>query len=109
MLGEFEYMLITAAASLGDTAYGATIRREIEEATRRSCAIGAIYTTIDRLEAKGLVRTWMGEATSQRGGRAKRMVQVTPAGIKAAREFYSAVTRVSRTASWLPSGAEGNS
>jgi PadR family transcriptional regulator PadR len=104
MLGEFEYMLITAAAGLGDTAYGATIRKEIEEATRTSCAIGAIYTTIDRLEAKGLIRTWMGEATSQRGGRAKRMVKVTPDGVKAAKEFFSAVTRVSRAASWAPSG-----
>jgi PadR family transcriptional regulator, regulatory protein PadR len=108
MLGEFEYMLITAAASLGDAAYGATIRHEIEEATRTRCAIGAIYTTIDRLEAKGLLRTWMGEATSKRGGRAKRMVQVTPAGVKAAKEFFSAVTRVSRSASWVPSGAEGS-
>jgi PadR family transcriptional regulator PadR len=105
MLGEFEYMLISAAASLGDTAYGASIRREIEEATRTGCAIGAIYTTIDRLEAKGLIRTWMGEATSQRGGRAKRMVRVTPAGLKAAKEFYSAVTHVSRTASWVPTVA----
>lgn len=106
MLGEFEYMLITAAARLGDAAYGATIRQKIEEATRRNCAIGAIYTTIDRLEAKGLLRTWMGESTSQRGGRAKRMVQVTPVGVKAAKEFYSVMTRVSHTASWVPSGAE---
>jgi PadR family transcriptional regulator PadR len=106
MLGEFEYMLITAAAGLGDAAYGATIRQEIVDATQRSCSIGAVYTTIDRLEAKGLLRTWMGEATSQRGGRAKRMVQVTPSGLKAAREFYSAVTRVSRSATWAP-GKEG--
>jgi PadR family transcriptional regulator, regulatory protein PadR len=103
MLGEFEYMLITAAAGLGDAAYGATIRQEIIEATRTGCSIGAVYTTIDRLEAKGLLRTWMGESTSQRGGRAKRMVEVTSAGLKAAREFYSAVARVSRSATWVPS------
>jgi PadR family transcriptional regulator PadR len=107
MLGEFEYMLLTAAAALGDNAYGATVRQEIEKATGKNCAIGAIYTTIDRLEAKGLVRTWMGEATSRRGGRAKRMVEVTPAGVKAAKEFYSAVMRVSRAASWAPGGAGG--
>jgi PadR family transcriptional regulator, regulatory protein PadR len=105
VLGEFEYLLITAAASLADAAYGAAIRQEIEDATQKSCAIGAIYTTVDRLEAKGLLRTWMGEATPQRGGRAKRMVEVTPAGMKAAKEFYSAVERVSRAASWGPSGA----
>jgi PadR family transcriptional regulator, regulatory protein PadR len=107
MLGEFEYMLITAVAGLGDGAYGATIRKEIEDATRANCSIGAVYTTIDRLEAKGLLRTWMGEATSKRGGRAKRMVEVTPAGMKAAKEFYSAVARVSRAASWAPSTGRG--
>ncbi len=107
MLGEFEYMLITAAAGLGEKAYGAAIREEIESATKRSCSIGALYTTIDRLESKGLLKTWMGEATARRGGRAKRMVQVTPAGMRAAREFYTAVARVSRGATWAPAPGEG--
>src|SRR5450755_4189303 len=100
MLGEFEYLLIAAAARLGEEAYGAAIRREIEEATRHRCSIGALYTTLDRLETKGLVKTWMGEATAQRGGRAKRMVRVTAKGVRAARDFYDAVARVSRGASW---------
>lgn len=100
MLGEFEYLLITAAAGLGGDAYGATIRQEIESATGRRCSIGALYTTIDRLEAKGLLATRMGGATPERGGRAKRMVRVTPAGERAAQAFYAAVVRVSRTASW---------
>ncbi len=107
MLGEFEYMLVTAAAALGEKAYGASIRGEIEAATGRPCAIGALYTTIDRLEAKGLLRTWMGGATAERGGRAKRMVRVTPLGEKAAREFHRAIARVSRGVSWaavLPGG-----
>ena len=108
MLGEFEYMLITAAAGLGDKAYGALIREEIESATQRGCSIGALYTTIDRLESKGLVKTWMGEATAQRGGRAKRMVRVTPAGLRAAKDFYNAVARVSRSASWVPEPGEGS-
>jgi Transcriptional regulator PadR-like family len=56
MLGEFEYLLITAAATLGDDAYGAAIRAEIESTTRHRCSIGALYTTIDRLEKKGLSR-----------------------------------------------------
>ena len=100
MLGEFEYLLLTAAARLGDDAYGAAIRQEIEQATGRSCSIGALYTTLDRLEAKGLVRTWMGDPTPQRGGRPKRMVQVTARGIQAATAFYNAVTRASRGVSW---------
>lgn len=105
MLGEFEYLLITAAARLGDEAYGAAIREEIEAATGRKCSIGALYTTIDRLETKGLLETWMGEATAQRGGRAKRMVRVTVKGEKAAKGFYEAVTRVSHGAAWAASRA----
>src|SRR5271154_7021100 len=101
MIGEFEYLLITAAARLGDGAYGAAIREEIETATGRRCSIGALYTTLDRLQTKGLLKTWMGDATPQRGGRAKRMVRLTPNGVLAAKAFYDAVTRVSRGASWV--------
>ena len=100
MLGEFEYLLLTAAARLGEGAYGAAVRQEIEEATKRECSIGALYTTLDRLEAKGFVKTWMGDPTPQRGGRPKRMVRVTAKGTQAASEFYAAVTRVSRGVSW---------
>ena len=100
MLGEFEYLLLTAAARLGEDAYGAAIRQEIEAATGHRCSIGALYTTLDRLEAKGLLKTWMGEATPQRGGRAKRMVRVTAKGIQAATAFYDAVTAVTRGVSW---------
>lgn len=100
MLGEFEYLLLTAAARLGEDAYGVAIRREIEQATGRSCSIGALYTTLDRLEQKGFVKTWMGESTPQRGGRAKRMVRVTAKGLREAATFYSAVSRVTRGVSW---------
>jgi PadR family transcriptional regulator PadR len=100
MLGEFEYLLLTAAAQLGDAAYGAAIRKEIEATTGRRCSLGALYTTLDRLETKGMVETWMGEATAQRGGRAKRMVRVTTDGIREATAFYNAVVNVSRGAPW---------
>ena len=100
MLGEFEYLIVTSAARFGDKAYGAAIREAIEAATGRTCSIGALYTTVERLEAKGLLKTWMGEPTSQRGGRAKRMVRVTAAGVRSAKEFYDAVTRISRGAAW---------
>lgn len=100
MLGEFEYLLITAAASLGADAYGASVREEIAAATGRKCSIGALYTTIERLEEKGFLKTWMSEATPQRGGRAKRMLQVTQKGVLAAKEFYEAVSRISRGAKW---------
>lgn len=100
MLGEFEYLLITAAARLGNDAYGAAMREEIESTTGRRCSLGALYTTVDRLESKGLVETWMGEATALRGGRAKRMVRVTPLGVAAAKDFYDAVIRLSIGVSW---------
>ena len=100
MIGEFEYVLIAAAVRLGDEAYGAAIRAEIASATGRDCSLGALYTTLDRLESKGFLKTWMGEATPQRGGRAKRMVRVTPKGIAAAKGFYESVTRVSQGVSW---------
>ena len=63
--------------------------------------MGALYTTLDRLEAKGLVKTWMGEGTPQRGGRSKRMVRVTPAGAAAARNFYDTMIRMSNRAPWV--------
>jgi PadR family transcriptional regulator PadR len=100
MLGEFEYFLLTAAVRLGEGAYGAAIRQEIETTTKRRCSIGALYTTLDRLESKGLLQTWMGEPTAERGGRAKRMVRVTAKGIEAAAAFYDAVARLSRGVSW---------
>src|SRR5256714_9624561 len=100
MLGEFEYLILSAATRLHEGAYGAAIRQEIEEATRHRCSIGALYTTLDRLETKGLVKTWMGDPTPQRGGRSKRLVRITSKGIQAATEFYSAVVRVSRGVSW---------
>jgi PadR family transcriptional regulator, regulatory protein PadR len=99
-LGEFEYVVLSAAATLGEEAYGAAIRRAIEERTERVCSVGALYTTLDRLEGKGLVRSWMADATPERGGRAKRMVRVTPKGIQAAGAFYNSVMAMSQGAVW---------
>ena len=100
MLGEFEYLLLAASARLGNEAYGASIRQEIEDATGQACSVGALYTTLDRLEDKGLIETWMGEATPERGGRPKRMVKVTASGTREAADFYGAVMRASRGVSW---------
>ncbi len=106
MIGEFEYLLLSSSVRLGEEAYGAAIRQEIEEATKRRCSIGALYTTLDRLETKGFVKTWMGDPTPQRGGRPKRMVRVTAEGIGAAQDFYSAMMRASRGVSWASKRAD---
>jgi PadR family transcriptional regulator PadR len=100
MLGEFEYLILAATVRLGDDAYGAAIVQEIESATRRKCSIGGLYTTLDRLEAKGMIKTWMGNPTPERGGRSKRMVRVLAKGIEAATAFYEAVSTLSRGTSW---------
>jgi PadR family transcriptional regulator len=100
MLGEFEYLILAATVRLGDNAYGAAIVKEIESAARRKCSIGGLYTTLDRLEAKGMIKTWMGNPTPERGGRSKRMVRVLAKGIEAATAFYEAVSTVSRGTSW---------
>ena len=100
MLGEFEYLLLTASVRLGDVAYGAAIRREIESITGRRCSIGALHITLDRLEKKGLLKTWMGDATPQRGGRSKRMVRVNAEGVQAAASFYNMIAQMSRGVSW---------
>jgi DNA-binding PadR family transcriptional regulator len=82
-LGEFEQVVLLAILRLEDDAYGVTIRNEIEECTGREPAPGALYTTLDRLEEKGLVRSRMGDPTPERGGRAKRYFTVSAKGIKA--------------------------
>ena len=101
MLGEFEYFVIAAAARLGEDAYGASIRAELEGVLGRPCSIGALYTTLDRLEQKGLIETKFGEPTPERGGRAKRQVRVTRSGKLEATCFYNAVAAASRGASWV--------
>ena len=100
MIGEFEYLILSAAAHLGEEAYGAAMREVIETTGGRTCSLGALYTTLDRLEAKGLVETWMSAPSQQRGGRARRMVRVTADGVRGARQFYQAVVRISRGTIW---------
>ncbi len=79
-LGEFEQVVLLAILRLGESAYGVTIRSEIAVCTRRDPAPGALYTTLDRMEEKGIVRSWLGDATPQRGGRAKRYFALTREG-----------------------------
>ena len=103
MIGEFEYLILAAAVQIGEDAYGAAIRETVEQATAAPCSIGALYTTLDRLERKGLIKTHMGDPTPQRGGRPKRMVRITAQGTCAASEFYETVRRVSRGVAWVRS------
>ncbi len=82
-LGEFEHIVLLALVRLGDHAYGMRIRQEIEKRTGRDVSIGAVYATLERLEAKGYVSSWTGEPTPERGGRAKRFFRLEAPGLAA--------------------------
>lgn len=85
-LGEFEQIVLLAVLRVGDEAYGIPIRLEIEKRTGRQVSIGALYATLDRLEAKGYLHSWFADPTPQRGGRAKRYFKLLPAGLGALSE-----------------------
>lgn len=78
-LGTFEEHVMLATVRLGEGAYGMQVRREIETCTGREVAIGAIYATLDRLEAKGLVAS----RRQKLDGQSRRLFAVTKAGIVA--------------------------
>ena len=82
-LGEFEQTVMLALLKSGNRAYGAMIRSVLLQTIQRDVAIGALYSTMDRLEKKGLVVSELGEPTAARGGRAKRYFQVTAKGEQA--------------------------
>ena len=93
-LGEFEHCVLAAVAHLDDGAYGVTIRQEIGERTGRDIAIGALYTSLDRLERKGHLRSTMSDPTPERGGRSKRYFRVTTAGMHAVRRSRERLLRM---------------
>jgi DNA-binding PadR family transcriptional regulator len=87
-LGEFEQLVLIAIVRLDDDAYGATIRREIESRAGRRLAISAVYTTLERLEQKGYVRSWIGRPTPERGGRRRKHFALQPLGARALKAAY---------------------
>ncbi|HEX4075350.1 MAG TPA: PadR family transcriptional regulator [Candidatus Acidoferrales bacterium] len=90
-LGQFEQLVLTAILTLRDDAYGVTIHAKVTElAQPKAVSLGAIYVTLDRLEDKGYVASWLSDPTPERGGRAKRCYKLEALGERALRE--SAVT-----------------
>lgn len=88
-LGEFEELVLLTIAALGPDAYGVAIQQDIEQRSNRSISIGALHSTITRLEEKGFLKSWVGGATKERGGRSKRFYEITQAGKKAVAETKS--------------------
>jgi PadR family transcriptional regulator, regulatory protein PadR len=95
LLGSLEYIVLLALARLGPNAYGMTVRREIEARTGRNISIGAVYSTLERLEAKGYVSSFTGEPTAERGGRAKRHFEIEAAGHQALNASQNALKNMS--------------
>ena len=85
-LGEFEHLVLLTLIRLGDNAYGMSVRSTLHNLIKRDISIGAIYTTLERLQKKGYVESRKGESTARRGGRAKKYFSVTANGRKALKE-----------------------
>jgi PadR family transcriptional regulator, regulatory protein PadR len=81
-LGQHELLVMLAVQRLGREAYGVPIASELADKTGRAILQGSVYATLERLEAKGLVAARLGEATPQRGGRAKRYFRLTAEGVR---------------------------
>jgi PadR family transcriptional regulator, regulatory protein PadR len=88
-LGEFEELVLLTIATLGNEAYGVSVQLDLESRCNRSISIGALHATITRLEKKGFLKSWLGGATPERGGRSKRFYEVTQAGRRVLRETKS--------------------
>jgi PadR family transcriptional regulator PadR len=95
-LGEFEQLVLLALIRLGDDAYGVAIRNEIEREAGRDVTLGAVYTTLLRLEEKGLVTSRLGEPTPQRGGRRKKYYRPLAAGHRELTASIKALQRMTR-------------
>jgi len=104
-LGNFELMVLLAVLRVGDDAYGVPIARELEETSGREVLLGSVYAALERLEAKRLVKSRVGEPTSERGGRAKKYFQITARGVAEARATRKILTALWRNIPALQRGS----
>ena len=95
-LGEFEHVVLLAVLRLEDEAYAVPILDEIERCTGRSISRGSVYITLDRLETKGYLRSWLADPTPERGGRAKRYYALRPRAMAALRDSRRALVALWR-------------
>ena len=94
-VGEFEQLVLLGVLQCGAGAYGVPVWRELESRGGREVSLGAVYKTLDRLEAKGYVASSVGEPTAERGGRGKRLFRVTAGGRRVVRRSLAAINRMS--------------
>jgi PadR family transcriptional regulator PadR len=102
-LGEFELMVLLTIIHLGDQAYGVPLSRELARRRGRDVSVGSVYAALDRLEAKDMIISSLGESTPERGGRAKRYFRVTKQGLRSAHATRSVLSKLWKS---LPSPGE---
>ena len=103
-LGEFELLVMLTIIRLGENAYGVPISQEIEQQTGRSVSYGTVYSTLERLQKKGFVASNLGDATPERGGRAKRYFRATSTGLRTVRDTKQSLIRLWRGVRALEGG-----
>jgi DNA-binding PadR family transcriptional regulator len=96
-LGAFEELVLMAVEALAEAAYSANLQRTLERETRRPVSLGAVHSSLERLEAKRLLSSAMGEPTGQRGGRRRRVFSLTRDGRTALRDVQAVRLRLART------------
>jgi DNA-binding PadR family transcriptional regulator len=93
-MGEFEELTVLAVRALGDHTYAVPVQQFVEDATGRQVSMGAVYAALARLEGKGFMKSTMGDATARRGGKSKRLFEVTPLGLRTARDLHRVRERI---------------
>ena len=96
-LGAFEELVLLAVDALGEAAYGANLQRTLEREARRPVSLGAVHSSLERLEAKRLLASSVGEPTGGRGGRRRRVFTLTREGRMALRDVQAVRQRLLRT------------
>jgi len=96
-LGEFELLLLLAVIHLGEEAYGVPISRELERHRGKDVSVGSVYAALERLEAKGLISSSLGDPTPERGGKAKRFFRITREGLRQVHETRRVLTKLWQT------------
>jgi DNA-binding PadR family transcriptional regulator len=94
--GELELLILLAVQRLEGEAYGVTVLEELERETSRSLTLGSVYKTLGRLEGKGLLTSSVAPPTQARGGRRKKIYELTPAGLEAVRSTLTDLRRLAR-------------
>jgi PadR family transcriptional regulator PadR len=88
-IGPFEFDVLASLVEQPNDAYGLTLRDRLQDRLRRKVSLGAVYATLERLEAKGFISSWWTEGTPERGGRRKRLYKIEASGHLAASRFAS--------------------